>query len=62
MNSFSLELRWEFIRSWCEMSGGNLSTIPHPNPNCEVRRFAYPREAEIVGRVVGLTMRFAEIE
>jgi transcriptional regulator with XRE-family HTH domain len=54
------ELRGEFICSWCEMSRGYLSAVPHPNSKCEVRRFAYPREAEIVGRVVGVTMRLAE--
>jgi hypothetical protein len=42
------------------MNGGYLSAIPHPNSKCEVRRFSYPREAEIVGRVVGVTMRLAD--
>jgi transcriptional regulator with XRE-family HTH domain len=54
---YFLELRGEYLCSWCEMSGGYLSAIPHPNSKCEVRRFAYPREAEIVGQVVGVTMR-----
>jgi len=27
-----------------------------------VRRFAYPREADIVGRVIGVTMRLVEAE
>ena len=57
---YFLELRGEFLCSWCEMSGGYLSAIPHPNSKCEVRRFAYPREAEIVGQVVGVTMRLVE--
>ncbi len=57
---YFLELRGEYLCSWCEMSGGYLSAIPHPNSKCEVRRFAYPREADIVGRVVGVTMRLAE--
>jgi hypothetical protein len=54
------ELRGAYICSWCEMSGGYLSAVPHPNSRCEVRRFSYPREAEIVGRVVGVTMRLAD--
>jgi transcriptional regulator with XRE-family HTH domain len=58
---YFLELRGEYLCSWCEMSGGYLSAIPHPNSKCEVRRFAYPREAEIVGQVVGATMRFVEV-
>ena len=57
---FFIELRGEYICSWCEMKGGYLSAIPHPNSRCEVRRFSYPREAEIVGRVVGVTMRLAD--
>jgi transcriptional regulator with XRE-family HTH domain len=56
---YFLELRGEFLCSWCEITGGYLSAIPHPNSNYEVRRFAYPREAEIVGRVVCVTMRLA---
>jgi transcriptional regulator with XRE-family HTH domain len=56
------ELRGEFICSWCEMREGYLSTVPHPNSKCEVRRFSYPRDAEIVGRVIGVTMRIAEAE
>jgi len=57
---FFLELRGEFLCSWCELRDGYLSAVPHPLSKCEVRRFAYPREAEIVGRVVGVTMPLAE--
>ena len=57
---YFIELRGEYICSWCEMREGHLSAVPHPNSKCEVRRFSYPREAEIVGRVVGVTMRLAE--
>ena len=54
------ELRGEFICSWCEMRDGYLSAVPHPKSKCQVRRFAYPREADIVGRVIGVTMRLVE--
>jgi transcriptional regulator with XRE-family HTH domain len=54
---FFVELRGEYLCSWCEMRDGYLSAVPHPLSKCEVRRFAYPREAEIVGRVIGVTMR-----
>lgn len=54
---YFVELRGEFICSWCEMRDGYLSAVPHPKSKCQVRRFAYPREADIVGRVVGVTMR-----
>jgi hypothetical protein len=54
------ELRGEYICSWCEMHEGYLSAVPHPNSKCEVRRFSYPRDADIVGRVIGVTMRLVE--
>lgn len=57
---YFVELRGEFICSWCELRDGYLSAVPHPLSKCEVRRFAYPREAEIVGRVIGVTMRLVE--
>ena len=59
---YFIELRGEYICSWCEMKDGYLSAIPHQNSKCEVRRFSYPREAEIVGRVIGVTMRLVESE
>jgi transcriptional regulator with XRE-family HTH domain len=59
---YFVELRGEFICSWCEMGDGYLSAVPHPKSKCQVRRFAYPREADIVGRVIGLTMRLVQAE
>ena len=59
---FFVELRGEFICSWCEMADGYLNAVPHPKSKCQVRRFAYPREADIVGRVIGVTMRLVEAE
>jgi transcriptional regulator with XRE-family HTH domain len=59
---YFIELRGQYICSWCEMREGYLSAVPHPNSKCEVRRFSYPREAEIVGRVIGVTMRLVEAE
>jgi hypothetical protein len=29
-------------------------------PICEIRRFPYPQEADIIGRVTGVAMRLAE--
>lgn len=57
---FFLELRGEYLCSWCEMADGYLNAVPHPKSKCQVRRFAYPREADIVGRVIGVTMRLVE--
>jgi hypothetical protein len=61
-SSYFAELRGEYICSWCEMRDGYLSAVPHPKSKCEVRRFAFPREADIVGRVIGVTMRLVEAE
>jgi hypothetical protein len=49
-----------YICSWCEMRDGYLSAVPHPKSNCQDRRFVYPREADIVGRVIGVTMRLSK--
>ena len=57
---YFIELRGEYICSWCEMHEGYLSAVPHPNSKCEVRRFSYPRDADIVGRVISVTMRLVE--
>jgi len=54
------ELRDEYLCSWCEIREGHLLAVPYPNSKCEIRRFPYPQEAEIVGRVTGVAMRIAE--
>jgi transcriptional regulator with XRE-family HTH domain len=59
---YFVELRGEYICSWCEVRDGYLSVVPHPKSKCQVRRFTYPREADIVGRVIGVTMRLVEAE
>lgn len=50
---FFIELRGAYACGWCELQGNQLLIIPHPSSRTSVRRFTYPREAEIVGRVVG---------
>ena len=57
---YFIELRGEYICSWCEIREGHLLAVPYPNSKCEIRRFVYPRDAEIVGRVTGVAMRLAE--
>jgi hypothetical protein len=48
------ELRGEFICSWCEILEGTLLAVPYPSPKSEIRKFAHPREAEVVGRVMSV--------
>lgn len=50
---FFIELRDAYACGWCELQSNQLLIIPHPSSPASVRRFLYPREAEIVGRVVG---------
>ena len=50
---FFIELREAYACGWCDLQGNQLLIIPHPLSHASVRRFTYPREAEIVGRVVG---------
>jgi hypothetical protein len=50
---FFIELRSAYACGWCELQGNQLLIIPHHSSQASVRRFTYPREAEIVGRVVG---------
>ena len=50
---FFIELRDAYTCGWCELQGKQLLIIPHPSSSVGVRQFVYPREAEIVGRVVG---------
>jgi transcriptional regulator with XRE-family HTH domain len=59
---YFVELRNGYVCSWCEVKENHLLAIPHPNSPCEIRRFPYPQEAEIVGRVTGLAMRIMEAD
>lgn len=50
---FFIELRDAYTCGWCELQDNQLLIIPHPSSPASVRRFKHPREAEIVGRVIG---------
>jgi transcriptional regulator with XRE-family HTH domain len=54
---YFVELRTGYVCSWCQVDRGQLMIIPHPQSPQEVRRFDYPAQAEIVGRVTGVTMQ-----
>ncbi len=50
---FFIELRNAYACGWCELQGSHLLIIPHHlSPNA-IRYLAYPKEAEIVGRIIG---------
>ena len=48
-----IELRQAYACGWCELQGNQLLIIPHHSSPATVRHFTFPRDAEIVGRVVG---------
>src|SRR5258708_6374258 len=51
---YFVELREGFACGWCEIRGDRLFLLAHPNSGVPTRQFAYPQEAEIVGRVTGI--------
>lgn len=48
---YFVELRAGYACGWCDLAGAQLRIVPYLRSS--VREFAYPRDAEIVGRVVG---------
>ena len=58
---YFVELRGGFACGWCELNGNELMIVPHPSPFARVQRFHYPREAEILGRVVGYTTSCVDV-
>lgn len=58
---YFIELRDAYACGWCELQGNQLLIIPHHSSPEIVRRFTYPREAEIVGRVVGYSTNCEDV-
>ena len=58
---YFIELRGGYTCGWCELQGNQLLIIPHHSSRASVRRFTYPREAEIVGRVVGYSTSCVDV-
>ena len=54
---YFVELRDGYACSWCDVQGSQLTLLPHPLSPNSIRQFAYPMDAEIVGRVVAVAMR-----
>jgi len=40
----------------CQVDGGNLSIIPFSASRLTVRRFQFPGDVDVVGRVTGVAM------
>jgi len=58
---YFVELRGACACGWCELQGNQLLIIPHHSPFASVRRYQYPREAEILGRVVGYSTNCVDV-
>jgi transcriptional regulator with XRE-family HTH domain len=58
---YFIELRGGYACGWCELQGNQLLIVPHHSPLASVRRFHYPREAEIVGRVVAYSTNCIDV-
>src|SRR5579871_4911783 len=56
-----LELRTGYVCSWCELQRDRILAIPHPLSPCRTQEFAYPNEAEIVGRVTAVAARLVNV-
>jgi len=59
---FFIELREAYACGWCELKGNQLRIIPYHSPLASMRQFTYPREAEIVGRVIGYSTHCVDLE
>jgi transcriptional regulator with XRE-family HTH domain len=57
---YFVELRGAYVCGWCELQGRELLVVPHPASQASVRRFAYPKDAEIVGQVVAFHTRWID--
>ena len=53
---YFLELREGFRCGWCFLEGGRLILQPHPASQQPPMLFDWPREADVVGQVVGAAM------
>ena len=59
---YFVELRESYACGWCELQGNQLLISPHHSSPATVRRFTYPREAEIAGRVIGYYTRCIDLK
>jgi transcriptional regulator with XRE-family HTH domain len=56
---YLLELRDRYACCWCSLAKDRLHLLPHPLSPCKPETVAYPQSVDVVGQVVGVTMRWA---
>jgi transcriptional regulator with XRE-family HTH domain len=54
---YFFELREGYACSWCSLTGDHLILQPHSGSPCEPTVLEYPRDADVIGRVVGIAMQ-----
>lgn len=54
---YFLEMREGFACCWCSVEGNRITLQPHPLSPVPVRVMEFPREADVLGQVVGVAMR-----
>lgn len=57
---YFVETREGHTCCWCDLKGDILILQPHPLSPVAVRTLKFPREAEVLGQVVGVAMRLAD--
>jgi len=58
---YFIEMREGFTCSWCKMQENRIVLQPHPLSPAAVRDYKYPQDAEVLGQVVGVAMRFDDL-
>ena len=57
---YFIETRDGHTCSWCAVERENIILQPHPLSPVPVRLLKHPKEAEIIGQVIGVAMRLGE--
>ncbi len=58
---YFFKLREGYACGWCQLESRALNIIPHSLSPSAIRRFNYPEEVEIVGRVTGVAMPLLKV-
>ncbi len=53
---YFLEHRDGHACGWCSLQDGQLLLLPHPASRCNPKIYEYPRDIDVIGRVVGVAM------
>jgi len=53
---YFLERRDGHDCGWCNLQGDQLVLLPHPTSKCNPKIYEYPRDIDVIGRVIGVAM------